>query len=79
MAEMTSSIHPAARSSIVPSIRRIARAIGTALLKCLAILVPALAALLVLFSAMLDPLISLALSIVALLALGVYNFVFKGR
>jgi hypothetical protein len=31
------------------------------------------------FSAMLDPFISLALSIGALLALGIYNFVFKGR
>ena len=37
------------------------------------------AALLVRFSAMLDPYISLALSIVALLALGVYEFAYKGR
>jgi hypothetical protein len=37
------------------------------------------AALLVLFTAMLDPFVSLALSIIALLALGVYKFVYKGR
>jgi hypothetical protein len=37
------------------------------------------AALLVLFSAMWDPWISLVVSIAALLALGVYEFVYKGR
>jgi hypothetical protein len=37
------------------------------------------AAMLVLFSAMVDPFISMALSIIALLALGIYNYVFKGK
>jgi len=37
------------------------------------------AALLVLFSALLDPFVSLALSIIALLVLGIYNLVYKGR
>jgi hypothetical protein len=38
-----------------------------------------LAALLVLFSAMWDPRISVAVSVAALAALGVYKFVYKGR
>jgi hypothetical protein len=37
------------------------------------------AALFVLFSAMWEPRISVAVSIVALLGLGVYEFVYKGR
>jgi len=37
------------------------------------------AAMLVLLSTMWDPRISVAVSIVALLALGVYKFVYKGR